>query len=249
MKVFIITDLEGVSGILNFDDYATSSGRYYELGKGLVTGETNAAIEGALAAGADEVHVLDGHGWGGISVLELHPEAKLIAGHPLRYPFGMDQSFDAMLIIGQHAKAGAPGGHLSHTGNFEVKEYTVNGVSLGEMGINMLVGAYFGVPTVMVSGDRAGCDEALALVPDMEAAPVKEGISWGAAVHLHHEKARALIRDKARCGLERLEQISPFKIPPPYERIIEYYGTKDKPTRVTRNSSHDLIELLNAQGG
>ncbi|MEM2961101.1 MAG: M55 family metallopeptidase, partial [Candidatus Bathyarchaeia archaeon] len=127
-----MTDMEGVAGVINFSDYAFPQGRYYEIGRQLTTEETNAAIEGLLEAGAREILVVDGHGHGAINQLLLHPSAKLLAGRPLNYPFGIDKSFSAALIIGQHAKSNTDGGHLSHTGSTEVEDLTINGVSLGE---------------------------------------------------------------------------------------------------------------------
>lgn len=82
MKVYILSDLEGTAGVINFSDYGEPGARYYELAKSLVTAEVNAVVEGALDAGADEVLVLDGHGHGAINPLELHPFAKLLAGRP-----------------------------------------------------------------------------------------------------------------------------------------------------------------------
>lgn len=254
-----MTDLEGVAGILNWEDYGSPEGRYYEIGKELTTRETNAAVEGCLEAGADEVLVVDGHGCGAINPVLLHPEAKLLAGRPMGYPFGCDSSFDAALIIGQHAKSNTDGGHLAHTQSFGVEECTINGVSVGELGENMLFVAYYGVPTVMVSGDRAMCEEALALVPNLETATVKEGLKRGtgsglpaaaygrhngAAIHLHPEKARALIREKARRGLERLPEIGPFWIEPPYEMVDVYRSTTDQQQTRWRARANDLIELL-----
>lgn len=247
LKIYILSDLEGTAGVIDFDNYGEPGARYYEFAKSLVTGEVNAAVQGALDAGASEVLVFDGHGKGGINPLELHPEARLLAGRPVSYPFGLDASFDAMLIVGQHAKAGTPGGHLAHTGNFEVKEYTINGISLGELGVNMLFASYFGVPTVMVAGDGAACREALGLVPNVETAAVKEGLNWGAAIHLHPHKARELIREKARLGIERRREISLYRIDPPYERRIEYYGTMDRPIRVSVNRSDDMLRLLRGE--
>jgi len=151
VKIYIMTDLEGVAGVINFDDYCTPEGRYYEIARDLLTKEANAAIEGLLEAGADDFLVVDGHGHGGINPLLLHPSAKLLAGRPLGYPFGYDRSFDAAIIIGQHAKSNTDGGHLCHTGSFEVEDLSINGLSLGELGCNMLVAAYFDVLTIMVS--------------------------------------------------------------------------------------------------
>jgi len=262
MKVYIMTDMEGVAGVINFDDYTSPQGRYYEVGRELTTLEVNAAIEGLLEAGADEILVVDGHGHGAINPVLLHPEAKLLAGRPLNYPFGCDRTFDAAVIIGQHAKSNTDGGHLCHTGSLRVEDLRINGISLGELGCNMLFAAYFGVPTIMVSGDKAACEEALALVPNIEVAPVKEGIKRGsasgltaeenklfngAAIHLHPKKARELIKKKAAAALRRLDEIELFWIDPPYE--LECILRPEKPggeMKIARVRSNDLLELLRA---
>jgi D-amino peptidase len=257
-----MTDLEGVAGIINSSDYAAPESRYYEIARKLTTEETNAAIEGLLEAGADEILVVDGHGHGAIDPLLLHPAAKLRAGHPLDYPCECDGSFVATIMVGQHAKTNANGGHLCHTGSFEVENLTINGVSVGEMGCNMLFASYFRVPTVLVCGDKAACDEALSLVPNIEVAAVKEGIRRGsatgltaeqnrlyngAAIHLHHTKACELIREKARRGLKRVDEIKPFWQDPPYELAITLRPKMTgEPGMIAKVKSNDLMELLNA---
>ena len=260
VKVYIITDMEGVSGLLNAANYVSPESRCYEVARELTTAETNAAIEGILEAGATEILVLDGHGYGAINPMLLHPEARLLAGRPLDYPFGCDDSFDAAMMIGQHAKANTDGGHLCHTGSFAVEDLSINGISMGEAGCNLLFTAYCGVPTVMLSGDKAACDEVKAMVPDMEVAPVKMGIKRGsasgltteqnslfsgAAIHLHPEKARQLIRKKARTGLERAQQIRPFWLEPPYELVSVLRPSEaGGKVRTARVASGDLLELL-----
>ena len=260
MKLYIMTDLEGVAGVVNWDDYGAPGARYYELAKLLTTQETNAAIEGALAAGATEILVVDGHGHGAIDPCELHPAAELYAGRPMGYPFRCDEGFDAAMIVGQHAKSNTDGGHLSHTGSFVIEELSINGVSVGELGCNMLFCAHFGVPTVMVGGDLACCEEARALVPAVETAAVKRGIKRGpatgltgeqnklhngAAVHLNPERARALIRTKAELGLRRVREIPPFLLEPPYELVSVLRRTEQDPQKTARCQANDLIELLN----
>jgi D-amino peptidase len=262
LKAYIMTDMEGVAGVINSADYAFPESRYYEVARKLTTEETNAAIEGLLEAGADEILVVDGHGHGAIDQLLLHPSAKLRAGHPLDYPCECDRSFGAAIMVGQHPKSNTDGGHLCHTGSFEVEDLTINGVSVGEMGCNMLFAAYFGVPTVLVCGDRAAAEEALALVPNIEVATVKEGIRRGsatgltekqnrlfngAAIHLNHQKACELIREGARRGLERASVIEPFWLDPPYELISKMRPEEaGKPGRIAKVKSNDLLEMLNA---
>ncbi len=259
MRVYIMTDMEGVAGILNFDDYCARESRYYDAARELATLEASAAVEGALAAGAAEVVVVDGHGSGAMSPLALHPAAKLYAGRPMNYPFRCDRSFDAAMIVGQHAKSNTDGGHLCHTGSFDCEELAINGVSVGELGCNMLFAAYFGVPTVMVSGDLACCEEARALVAEIETAAVKEGdkrgpatgltgdqnrLHSGAALHLHPAKARQLIREKAEAGLRRLGEIPRFWLEPPYELVTSLRPTDEEPAKTAVARSDDLLELL-----
>jgi D-amino peptidase len=261
MKIYLMTDMEGVCGVINSDDYASPGCRYYEVGRELTTLEVNSAIEGLLDAGATEILVADGHGAGAINPSLLHREAKLLAGRPIGYPFGCDGSFDCALMIGQHAKTNTDGGHLCHTGSFDVENLIINGVSVGEAGCNMLFTAYYNIPTIMLSGDKSACNEVKLLAPTMEVAPVKSGINRGsasvltaeqnklfngAAIHLSPEKARELIKEKAKIALERKDHIQPFWLEPPYE--LEHILRPTTPggrTRVARATSNDLIELLN----
>jgi D-amino peptidase len=261
MKVYIMTDMEGVAGVLNSDDYAAPGARYYETGRDLTTCETNAAIEAALEAGAEDILVVDGHGHGAINPLMLHPRARLLAGRPIGYPFGCDASFDAAMMIGQHAKSNTDGGHLSHTGSFGVEDLAINGRSIGEMGCNMLFAGHFGVPTVFVSGDAAASEEARALVPDIGTAAVKEGVRRGpatgltaeenkrhngAAIHLHPDQARALIQDGVREALSRRHEIEPFRLAPPCELISVLRKSAEAPQRKAVVRADDVLQLLTA---
>jgi len=262
MKVYIMTDLEGVAGVVNPTDYIYPQGRYYEMAKELLTREVNAAIEGCIEAGATDVLVVDGHGHGALDWRLLHPMARAFMGRPMGYPFGCDDSFAAAMIIGQHAKSNTDGGHISHTGSFEVEDVTINGVSVGELGKNMLFAAYYGVPTVTVTGDLAVTLEAKALVPEIETAAVKEGLKRGpatgltaeenerhngAAVHLSPEVARARIREAARRGLARKDEISRFWLEPPYEMVTVYRPAQGRSGRTVRSTGMDLIDLLNGR--
>ena len=108
MKIFIMTDLEGVSGVLNSLDWCYSDGRNYDLAKELLTREVNAAIEGFSVAGATEFLVVDGHGPGGISPVLLDSRADLLRGLSNGYPYELDATFDAIVWIGQHAMSRTP---------------------------------------------------------------------------------------------------------------------------------------------
>lgn len=263
MKVYIMTDQEGVAGVVNWEDYGSPGARLYELACRLLTLEVNAAIEGFLAAGATDFLVADGHGHGSIDQCLLHPKARLFCGRPVPgpYPFAIDDSFAAACQIGQHAKANTDGGHLSHTGSFSVDDLVLNGRSLGEMGINMTVAGYYGVPSILVAGDQAATEEARDLVPNIETVAVKEGVKRGqatglaitesrtfncCATHLSPETARERIAAAAERALNRLDEIKPFFIPPPYQwRQVLRPEQPCGPFRVGSATGDDLIALLN----
>jgi D-amino peptidase len=263
MKLLIMTDMEGVAGVLNAEDYLSPSGRLYEVGRELTTRECNAAIEGALAAGATDVLVVDGHGAGAIDPRLLHPVARLLAGQPKPRAFGCDPTFGVAFVVGQHAMSNADGGHLAHTNSWRVDEWRLNGRAIGELGKEMLLFGACGVPTVLVTGDAACCAEARALVPEVETAAGKEGVRRGsaagltaeenarfnlAAVHLHPERAREAIRAAAERAVRRRGEIPPLTLAPPYEFVNHPRpadGQRDgEGPQAQRTTGDDLVAVL-----
>lgn len=242
-----MTDMEGCAGVMTARDYIYNDSKYYEHACELATLEVSAAVEGALEAGATEALVVDGHGPGAMKRSLLHPKARLLAGTP--YPdgfvtYGCDGTFNAALMIGQHAMSGTDGGHLSHTMSFGVEEYRVNGTPMGEIGLFMLVAGYFAVPVVMVSGDEAACAEALSFVPNIETCAVKSGLKHGtshglteeenhrfnsSAVHMHPNEARARIREHAFRAVRRIPEVAPYRLEGPYTLSIVRRPSVEKP--------------------
>ena len=159
LKVFISVDMEGVTGVVNVDD-ARRSGKDYDYFRQTMTREANAAIEGALAAGATEIIVRDSHG----SALNLLPEmlhrsAKLIrdwSDGPMSMMEGIDASYDAAIYVGYHAKAGTPNGVLDHTSSGDVMDISVNGVSMPETGYNALMAGYYECACRFCCGRQGG---------------------------------------------------------------------------------------------
>lgn len=257
MKVYILTDLEGVSGVVNFDDDTTPGTRNYERSKRFLAGETNAAVEGCLAAGATEILVLDGHGAGGLSPEDVHPEAQLLLGRPLAWPFELDSSFDAVILLAHHSMNATPDGNLCHTySHISITNMWLNGQKIGEIGMEFAVGGHLGVPVVLVTGDEAACREARGYVPEVEVAAVKKGISVGAAVCLHPEKARQLIRQRAEAALRKADQIPLYRVVPPFEIRTEYvssasaFAASQRPdvqlvdSRTVMVSGDDLLDVI-----
>ena len=179
MRIYLMTDLEGVAGVVNHDDWCMATSRYYEMAKELLTREVNAAVEGFFAGGATEIVVADGHGAGGINPLLLDPRVEYMRGWPEGWPLLLDKSYDAVAWVGQHAKAGTPYAHIAHTQWFNYLDLSINGVSIGEFGQFAMCASELGIPAVFLSGDRAATLEARALFPDIETAEVKRGTTPG----------------------------------------------------------------------
>jgi len=222
LKVFISVDMEGITGVVNVDD-ASRNGKDYDYFRQTMTREANAAIEGALAAGATEIIVRDSHG----SALNLLPEmlnrnSKLLrdwSQGPMYMMEGIDESFDAAIYIGYHARAGTPNGVLDHTSSGNVTDVSINGISMPETGYNALMAGYYDVPVVFVAGDKAVCDQAEELLGNVETVAVKEGIG-AAALNLHPEVAREQIREGVERALGNLDDYEPYKLESPYTLVL-----------------------------
>lgn len=195
-RVYISVDMEGVSGIVDWDQ-CVAGGDDYALGRELLIGEVNAAIDGALAAGAKRFLVNDAHSaMRNIPPGALGGRASYISGRfkPRYMMEGLDESFDAVLFIGYHAAMPTPG-ILSHTYNPRaIADVSINGTMTGEAGLNALVAQHFGVPVAVVTGDQHVLVEAAPFCPGIRAAQVKTSISRYAAGNLHPDEARELIR-------------------------------------------------------
>jgi D-amino peptidase len=218
LKVFISVDMEGISAVINWDD-VTVGGTDYGLFRRLMTAETNAAIEGALAAGATEIVVRDAHDTARNILPDLlRPEALLIRDWsygPLSMMEGLDKTFDAVVFIGYHARASTPDAVLKHTMTTKLLDVIINGKKMPEAGINGLIAGMFDVPVVLISGDKAIAAQAQELFGGVETVVVKEGIGT-AERGIHPEKSQKLIREKTTAALKRLQDFKPYKPAAPY---------------------------------
>jgi D-amino peptidase len=222
LKVFISVDMEGISGVVTSEE-CSRSGQDYGLFRRIMTQETNAAVEGAIAAGATEIWVRDSHG-SARNILPdlLHEKAILVrdwAGGPMVMMDGVDESFDAVIFIGYHARAGTPDAIIEHTMSGMVTDSMVNGVSLPEAGWNALIAGHYNVPVVFVSGDKAFCRQAKELFGKLEAVAVKDAIG-AAAVCLHPSVAQAKIRTGVEKALGQLGRYKPYRLDPPYTLVL-----------------------------
>jgi D-amino peptidase len=211
VRVYISVDMEGVAGIADWEQ-CIAGGDDYALGRDLVLGEVNAAIEGAREAGATQILVNDSHSFmRNLPPGELGGHASYLSGRfkPLYMMQGLDASYDVALFLGYHAAMTTPG-ILSHTYNPRaIADVTLNGTVTGEAGINALVAAHHGVPIAVITGDQYVGPEAAPFCPGIRAIQVKTSISRYAAEHLHPDLARRHIREGVRRALSESQPTPP----------------------------------------
>lgn len=228
-RVYISVDFEGMEGLVS-SRQMTEGTQDYAVARRRLTGDVNAAVEAALAAGATRVVVCDGHGSGeNILIDEMNPEAELISG-PLCTSLqlqGMGPGFDAMVVFG-HAGAGlSPGGVLDHSfSGKKVYNIRLNGVTMNtEAVLNAAEAGCCGVPLVTVIGDAAVVSEVKAHIPAVEGVVVKTGFTRNAAISVHPEKARALICQGVARGLARRNEIPPLRLSSPVAMELDYMSS------------------------
>ncbi|HEU4698824.1 MAG TPA: M55 family metallopeptidase [Gemmatimonadales bacterium] len=206
MRVFISVDMEGVAGVVHEDQTDPIEPRFaadYHRFRRLMTLEANAAIEGAIEAGASYVLVNDSH-WLMRNLLaeELHEAAELLSGNlkPRSMVEGIQLGFDAALCIGYHGRAGTPGSTIDHTYTSRVHAARLNGRPVGELALNAALAGTYGVPVALVSGDQSIAAEAEADLGDhVETVVVKEAVGRFAARSI----APAIARRRIRQGVVR----------------------------------------------
>jgi D-amino peptidase len=226
MKILISADMEGTCGVSSWvhvtpPEIAGSqpaSTAEYERARLRMTREVNAAIEGALAGGADEVIVNDAHdGMRNLIPEELHPATQFVAGSdkPLVMMQGVEEDgVQASFFTGYHARAGTPDGPLAHTWSGWINDVRVNGTSMGEYGINALVAGHYGVPIAMVAGDARAVEQTRELLGEqVVGAVVKHGYSVTAAVHVQPEEARRIIREAAEQAVRNIDAMKVYRLP------------------------------------
>lgn len=230
MRVYLSVDMEGVAGVVHEDQTnpidprcAGEYGRFRQL----MTAEANAAVEGALAAGATRVLVNDSH-WEMRNLLaeQLHPAAELVSGStkPRSMLEGIDAGFDAACFIGYHARAGTPHAILDHTYTDRIFRVRLNGTEVGELGINAALAGRFGVPVAVVSGDQALAAECSALLgPGTRAVVVKHAVARHGARSVPPAEACRMISEGVSAGLRNLP--APWTVASPSTIEVEFCST------------------------
>jgi D-amino peptidase len=223
MRVFISTDLEGISGVTLPAQVRPSGGEMYQQARHLLMGDINAAVQGCVDAGATTIRVMDGHGIP-LNVIpeEMHPAAEFICGRGWNLTADLYENIDAALLVGYHAMNRTLDGVLYHTQNSRLDcRYWYNDRELGEIGQSSMRYGHFNIPVVMVTGDDAACREARELLGDeIVTVSVKRGLGRDACVMIPPARAHEMIRAGAAEALRR-PRPEPFRLELPIRGRLE----------------------------
>ena len=232
MKVYISADIEGITGLVSWSQCSRPDGKSFDYGfaRRMITHDVNAAIRGVRAAGATEIVIKDSHGHSkNLLIEDLEPGIQLVSGHGSGTDgmmMGIDESFDAGLLVGYHGMAGTLQGIMEHTISGGVHRLWINDVLTGEMGLSAGVAGRFGVPLVMASSDEAGCSEAAELVPGIVTATTKFGLGRFMGRLLHPSETGPAIERAAENGIKKLGSIKPKVYAEPTHVKIEFNRTE-----------------------
>ena len=237
--IFMITDAEGVGGVCRQDQTEPKDQEMRQL----LTGEINAAVDGFLAGGAQEVIVWDGHdGSQTLSTLTIHPKAKLLMG-AIGPSMLMERRWTAVAYIGQHSKANIRGGIMAHSySSLGIQTMLMNGKPVGEIDVIAAMAGHFGTPVIMLSGDRAAANELHEIVPDAEVAVVKEGLGRYSCISLSAPAARDLIREAARRSVSKIGSIKPYTVAGPVTLQIEFTTRNSLPPDAGLRAGAEILD-------
>jgi D-amino peptidase len=251
MRVLIMSDMEGVSGIVVWEQ-VNGGAPLYEEGRRLYTEEINAAVRGAKAAGATEIVAVDCHGAGGAWNFNsfipemLDPDCDWVSHHAWsRYTELLERGCDAALMIGMHARAGTPDGVLCHTISTTTwRNLYFNDMVVGEFGINSALCGHYGCPVVLITGDEATCREGRDLLgPELTAVAVKRGLGRYSARNIPPGRARRMIEEGAREALRNPGRIKPYVPTRPTSITIDL-GTLDSANEFMGRYGVEIVEPL-----
>jgi D-amino peptidase len=227
MKVFIMTDLEGPSGVNGRSDGIGNKIINETTAKELLLEEVNAVIEGLVRGGATEIIAWDGHGGSNsLDITKLHEAASLgTLGGDMAPINLLDSSFDAAIQIGSHSYQGTAKGYLNHSFNsHSIVNMYLNGIRIGEIGIITLMASYFGVPTILIAGDTTACLEAKEFIGENNVVTVetKKSISRYSVVNFNPTKVREELSAKAQEAIKQVTKMKIKRLKGPYEYKIQF---------------------------
>ncbi len=224
MKIYISTDMEGISGITSMHQI-NSGAREYERARRMMTSEVNAVIEAAFENGAKDIVVNDAHGdMDNILIEELDSRVSLISGSlkPLSMMEGIDESFDAVFFVGYHARAGSSESIIDHTYTFRVLEAKINGRPVSEAGLNGRLAGYYHVPVAFVSGDQNAIRCAREELNEHVGVAVKRALGRTAAVIYPFSRVEARLKAGVAEAMKKIPSFKPTVEKDPVELEVTF---------------------------
>src|SRR5687767_10879857 len=225
LKIYISADMEGVVALVTTERFGPHGVEYARC-REFMTQEVNAAITGAIEAGATEIVVSDSHGNGQNLLIEKLPKNMLLVRswpRPLMMMQGIDETFAGVIFLGYHTGTTNPQGVRAHTiSSARLADIRLKGVSVSEAGVNAAIAGHFNVPVIMVSGDDAVVKETTALLGDVEGATVKWSSGFHSAKTMMPEAVYQLIREKAKRAIGRIKDFKPHKLAPPIQLDVRF---------------------------
>lgn len=225
VKIYVNTDLEGISGVYKFAQAREKDTPLNIQACEYFMGDLTAVIRGLRDGGATEILVLDGHGTQALLPHLMVPGATYITGLPRpENLYGLDSSFAGMVMLGFHAMKGTPDGVLNHTQSSESENrYWYNGVESGELAQSAAIAGYFGVPTIMVTGDEATAREAKQFFgSNCVTVAVKKGIGREAAILYPFEETRKALYEGAKRAMAAIKKCKPYLPDLPIKVKVQY---------------------------
>ena len=204
MKIYISVDMEGITGVTHWDEVDHNKSSYGQFQKQMSL-EVAAACEGALEAGAKEIWVKDAHYSGRNILAEILPKGvKLIrgwSGHPYSMVQELDDSFDALMMVGYHSRAGQGGNPLAHTlSSSKLDSITINDRQTSEFFLHGNIAAKHGVPLVFLSGDVGLCEEVLEVSPGTTTVATMVGVG-DSTISIQPQESLEAIKTKVKSAL------------------------------------------------
>jgi D-amino peptidase len=227
MKILISADMEGITGVTTWDQVTPGHAEYLRFRR-VMTADVNAAVRGAIEAGADDVVIADGH-WNGSNILveELDPRARLNTGSPspLSMMQGIEDGVEGVIFVGYHARHGSRNAVLDHTWSDTcVANVWLNEQLAGEYSLNGALAGHYGVPVLMATGDQTACAQILEQLGALETVVVKRGTGRYAAECLPPITTQKMIEQCAKHSVQRLlkkDALPPFRLKTPINVTVE----------------------------
>jgi D-amino peptidase len=245
LRIYIVTDLEGASGVYKFAQTREPGNPLGEKAKEYLMGDIAAVVRGLRAANVTDIVVLDGHGSQAFVPHLMEPGAKYITGKPRPGPLtGLDDSFAGLIQLGAHAMMGTPDGVLCHTQSSRSEsQYWYNGIESGELAQCAAIAGHYEIPTIMVTGDVATCREATKFFgPNCVTVAVKRGISREAAELYPFDETRHALYEGARRAVAAIPKCQPYKLSLPIQAKKEYLVFDDSSESGRRVTKEGTIE-------